>query len=322
MPDCKTWLCHAYGFQAATGAAGPPVRSTDSMPGRGRDVRDQVRAKRKMGGTMDRRAFLGVTGAAAATGLAAPAALAANPGVALGGSRIEAALARFRRLPGRTAYLLRVTRPGNPWETGHHPKAPLFVGSAVKTFINLKFLQEVEAGRLSEDTQEAVDDGVRSLGSPVLLNPTGTTPARSVLEAMITHSDNTATDIALKRVGPDRVRAFLASAGLKSAKIPTSTRLLFSYLAGAPLGVDVGWKGMLEIEAGKRFGPERSPMNDHETMQCSAPDFITYYERALTGRYFGKAETLTEFKRIQAMAGVIPLIVPPTLRPMPKAAAS
>ena len=31
----------------------------------------------------------------------------------------------------------------------------------------------------------------------------------------------------------------------------------------------------------------------------------------MKGRYFGKAETLTEFKRIQAMAGVIPRILPP-----------
>ena len=97
---------------------------------------------------------------------------------------------------------------------------------------------------------------------------TGTTTARSVLEAMIAHSDNTATDIALKRVGPDRVRAFIASAGFKSVKIPGSTRLLFSYLAGAPFGVDVGWKGMLEIENDKVFGRLRSPLNDRETMSA------------------------------------------------------
>ena len=128
---------------------------------------------------------------------------------------------------------------------------------------------------------------------------------------MITHSDNTATDIALKTVHPNRVRDFLASAGFRERQeFPTSTRMMFSYLSGAALGVDVGWKGMLEIEAGKRFGPERSPMNDRETMQCSASDFITDYEQALAGRYFKKPETLTEFKRIQAMAAVLPLIVP------------
>ena len=62
-------------------------------------------------------------------------------------------------------------------------RAALYVGSAVKTFINLRFLQDVEAGRLSENTQEVVDDGVRSLASPVFGHLTGTTTARSVLEA-------------------------------------------------------------------------------------------------------------------------------------------
>jgi beta-lactamase class A len=258
---------------------------------------------------MDRRAFLGATGAAAVTGLAAPAVLAANPG-ALGSSRIEAALARFRRLPGRTAYMIRVSPPGKPWETSHHPNAALFVGSSIKTFILVKFLQDVEAGRRSEDTQETVDDGVRSLASPVLLNLTGTTTARSVLEAMIAHSDNTATDVALKRVGPDRVRAFVSRAGFTSVKIPTSTRLLFSYLAGAPFGVDIGWEGMLDILADKFPGRPRSPANDRETMKGSASDFVTYYERALKGRYFEKAESLTEFRRISAMANALPPVVP------------
>ena len=86
---------------------------------------------------------------------------------------------------------------------------------------------------------------------------------------------------------PDRVRAFVSRAGFTSVKIPTSTRLIFSYLAGAPFGVDVGWEGMLDIEAGKLPGKPRSPMNDRETMKCSASDFVTYYERALKGRYFG-----------------------------------
>ncbi len=226
------------------------------------------------------------------------------------GSALEAALAPFRRLPGRPSYMIRVSAPGRPWEVSYHPFQTLFAASGVKCFILLKFLQDVEEGRLSEDTQEKVNDGIRALGSPVLGKLTGTVPARSALEAMITHSDNTGTDIALKCVGPDRVRAFLASAGYKTVRIPTSTRMLVSYLNGAPRGVDVGWKGMLEIEKGKLFGPPRSPMNNVETMQCSAAEFITFYERALDGQYFRKPETLTEYKRIMAMATVLPLIVP------------
>jgi beta-lactamase class A len=46
-------------------------------------------------------------------------------------------------------------------------------------------------------------------------------------------------------------------------------------------------------------------------MVCPAGEFVAYYKRALAGEFFRKAETLTEFKRIQAMADAIPLVVPP-----------
>ncbi len=45
-------------------------------------------------------------------------------------------------------------------------------------------------------------------------------------------------------------------------------------------------------------------------MTVPASEFVTYYKRALTGGYFQKPETLTEFKRIQAMADAIALVVP------------
>src|SRR5690349_16163657 len=83
---------------------------------------------------------------------------------------------------------------------------------------------DVEAGRLSETEQLTIDDAVRSVGGGVFEHLTGTTAARNILEAMIAHSDNTATDIALARVGPDKVRAFIAEAGLTQARIPDSTR--------------------------------------------------------------------------------------------------
>ena len=123
------------------------------------------------------------------------------------------------------------------------PDAELFVGSCFKTFVLAAYLQEVEAGRLDESEQLAVDDSVRSLVSPVLQNLTGTTQARCALEAMIAHSDNTATDVAMKRVTPARVRQFISDAGLTKARIPDSTRRIFSYIAGAPQGEDLGLEG-------------------------------------------------------------------------------
>src|SRR6185369_2717191 len=127
------------------------------------------------------------------------------------------------------------------------------------------------SGALSEDEQLPVDDSVRTAGSSVLEQLTGTTPARSILEAMITHSDNTATDIALQRVGPDRVRSFIAAQGLGATLIPDSTRRFFSYNVGAPLGVDLGWAGMQQVLHTEQLpGPPRPPLNNQETLASSA----------------------------------------------------
>ncbi|WP_433969830.1 serine hydrolase [Tunturiibacter gelidiferens] len=63
-------------------------------------------------------------------------------------------------------------------------------------------------------------------------NLIGKVSERTALEAMIMHSDNTGTDMCLKHVGPEKVRQFVASAGLKSCMIPESTRALFGYLLG------------------------------------------------------------------------------------------
>ena len=131
-----------------------------------------------------------------------------------------------------------------------------------------------------------------------------------MLEAMIAHSDNTATDLATGKVGADRVRALIAQAGLASIRIPDSTRLFFSYILGAPAGVDLGWPGIVQA-AQNPPGPLRPPLNDVITLAGSARDFVSWYEQALQGAFFAKPETLSEFKRIQAMSVQIPLAVPP-----------
>jgi beta-lactamase class A len=196
------------------------------------------------------------------------------------------------------------------WQRAYKPDAQMFVGSAVKTFILTTFLRLVETGNLSEAKQLPIDDSVRSLDSPVFEKLTGSTEARSVLEAMISHNDNTATDAAFAAVGVNNVRQFIASAGLTSTLIPDSTRILYSYLAGAPLGVDEGWQGMLKIRDGQFFGQPRSPLNKQQTMQSTAGQLVSYYQRALSGAFFSKPATLTEFQRIQTMADAIAHIVP------------
>lgn len=245
---------------------------------------------------------------AAATLMALPSVVRAQ--ASDGGERVQAAIKRFAALPSASCLVV-ADHPGKPWSAAYRPAERLFVGSAVKTFILAQYLRDVEAGRLAEDTQMAIDDSVRSLSSPVFLKLTGTTPAVSALEAMIAHSDNTATDVALAAVGPDRVRALIAEVGLKQTQVPDSTRRLFSYLAGAPEGADVGWAGMLKLAEGTTGTAGRPALNDRQTMASTAEDMVAWYRQALTGAYFRKPGTLVEFKRIQAMADSLIHVVPP-----------
>ena len=226
---------------------------------------------------------------------------------------LGAALRRYLALPGTKSYLVHAGPGGALGQLSHHPGRFLFTASAYKTFVLGQYLRDVEAGRLSEDEQVAIDDGVRMFSSPVFLELDGTTQARSVLDAMIAYSDNTATDLATGKVGADRVRALIAELGLASIRIPDSTRRFSSYQLGAPAGVDLGWSGIADILAGSKSlpGALRPPLNDVITLAGNARDFVSWYEQALQGAVFAKPETLREFKRIQARSVQIPLAVPP-----------
>jgi beta-lactamase class A len=211
-------------------------------------------------------------------------------------SDLETQLQQFKEFPGTTSFRIDV---GNDTVAADSSTSQLFVASAIKTFIVCQYLRDVEAGRLSEDEQLRVDDSVRNSDSPAFLNLTGTTQARSILDAAIMYSDNTATDIALLHVGPTRVRSFIAAAGFRATLIPDSTRRFFSYNVGAPLGVDIGWAGVQQVLASQQLlGPPRPPLNEQESLASSADDMVSYYKRALAGQFFTKPTTLTEFKRI------------------------
>ncbi len=248
---------------------------------------------------MDRRSF-GIHAAAALAGLAATEPAWARYPV----RGLDTWLRWFKSFPGTTSFRI---------DIGHHElvsdkaSTQFFVASAIKTFVLAQYLRDVESGGLSEDEQLPVNDSVRMSGSPVFVELTGTTPARSTLEAMITHSDNTATDIALLRVGPDRVRSLIAELELGATLIPDSTRRFFSYNVGAPLGVDIGWSGVKDVLAsGRSLGPPHRPLNDQETLASSADDLVSYYKRALAGRFFTKRTTLSEFKRIHLTNAFFP----------------
>nr|WP_314075623.1 serine hydrolase [uncultured Roseococcus sp.] len=248
-----------------------------------------------------RRAFL-------ATPLLLPAGALAQ-GVPVNAT--EEAMTAFAALPGTVSAALAVDDPSGAWQLGHHPDRPLFVGSVLKTFILAAYLLKVQDAGLTLAEPLAVNDEVRSLVSPVLGELTGRMPARSVLEAMIAHSDNTATDIALKKIGVEAVREAIARVPLNGVRLAASTRRMFSYLAGAAPGQDLGWAGMEAVNADRLPGPARGIMGEGETMVAPASTMVAWYRHVLSGRFFTSETALSEFRRISAMADALNIIVPP-----------
>jgi len=204
------------------------------------------------------------------------------------------------------------------WEAGAQPDATMFVGSAIKTFILGEFLRS----GLSETAPAVIDDTIRSISSSVFGDETlaskpepdmkldGKTLMRNVLEAMISHSDNTATDSVLAAVGVDQVRDLIDEVGLSSVKIPESTRRLFAYLASGQ-NADVDWQTLKEYVDNPPN--KQDPINDIQSMLASAADMVRWYQTALQDPSFFDAGDLAEFKRISAMADALHRIVPDNL---------
>lgn len=260
--------------------------------------------------------------ALALSSLAAPA-LASDAraqGVAAAGSTpptVVAAIKRFSELKvTKASCAVAAAIPNGGWFQGYNEDDVLFVGSAIKTFILAQYLRGVENDLANaEKKQLAIDNTIRSPSSSVFgdqstddpLVLTGRTRTRNVLEAMITHSDNTATDAAMAAAGVANVRALIAEARLMTVQIPTSTRRLFIYLASGE-DRDMNWDEVKALVAHPTKA--QSPLNSVQSMKSSASDMVKWYFAALSGKFFKRPETLLEFKRIQAMAEAMPKVVP------------
>jgi beta-lactamase class A len=245
-----------------------------------------------------RRLFMGSTAALAVGGPAVAATHDPNRVARL-----------FQRLPGEKA--IKVWAPATDRAPqlliASNASMRLFVGSAFKTFVLAEALRQADGPDVVKAltaTQLPLDETVWSADSATFNPPhlTGLVSQRTALEAMIMHSDNTATDITLKHTGPDKVRGFIASAGLRDTAIPDSTRSFFGYLLGAPDYKTFTWA---ELQASESKPFAASPLNDVTTMASTADDFISYYSRALQGRFFRDPATLTEFRRILSLGDAI-----------------
>jgi beta-lactamase class A len=241
-----------------------------------------------------RRFFMGATTALSAVPVTSQASVAPiSP---------DGVISLFRDLPGRVA--IRILAPAAngkpPLDIEFNAGTRMFVGSAIKTFILGEALRQADAPDVVKTISQAelrLDASVWSVDSQTFNPPNliGTVSQRTALEAMIMHSDNTGTDMSIKHADPDKVRAFIASAGLHQTAIPDSTRSFFGYLLGAKDYKTFTWEQLQAAASANMVNP---PLNDVSTLASSADDLVSYYSRALQGAFFKNAPTLNEFRRI------------------------
>ncbi len=189
----------------------------------------------------------------------------------------------------------------------------LFVGSAFKTFVLCEALRQVDSPDVAAKItaqQLSLDPSVWSPDSATFNPPNmiGMVTERTAMEAMIMHSDNTGTDMMLKHTGPDNVRSFIASAGLTKTQIPNSTRAFVAYLLGLSNWATASY---LDVVAASNGPFVHQPLNPVQSLASSADDLVSYYSRALIGKFFQHDQTLSQFQEILSIGDAIWLIPVP-----------
>jgi beta-lactamase class A len=214
----------------------------------------------------------------------------------------------FRRLPGINT--LKIWAPATSGTDEIlvvlHPSQRVFVASAFKCYVlaaRLKALDAPNIVTLLKSNELTLDDSVWSLGSDMLNPPdlTGLISERTAAEAMIMHSDNTATDMVMKATGVSYIREVIAALGLAHTQIPDSTRSFGAYLFGLP---DYKTASFAEVLAAAQNGTPvaNSFLNNVETIASSASDLVSLYSHTLQGDFFANEETLNEYRRILSLA--------------------
>jgi beta-lactamase class A len=174
--------------------------------------------------------------ASAALGLLlslSPAMLHAQGGAAHAGvleQRLQGLTSEF---PGKVGIFVRNVETGA--EVSIHADEMFPMASTYKVAIMTQVFREVEAGRMSLDERVTLTESDRRPGSGLFvfmrpgLNPT----IHDLLLLMITVSDNTATDLLLKRVGAANVTAMLRQLGIRDFRVDRSTEQIIGDWLGA-----------------------------------------------------------------------------------------
>src|SRR4051812_22648814 len=121
----------------------------------------------------------------------------------------------FADLPERKSFKIWVpaTDESPEFVVGLHERERLFSASANKAYILCERLRQLDSATVGEQLKDhklKLDASVWTFGSDVFNPPdlSGLVSEQTTMEAMVTHSDNTATDMILKEAGAGKVRRF------------------------------------------------------------------------------------------------------------------
>lgn len=126
---------------------------------------------------------------------------------------------------------------------------PVPLGSVFKLFVLLATAEAVGSSELTWDDALVLTDADRSLPSGRLQDqPTGTeVSVRDAAQEMIAISDNTATDLLIRRLGRERIEAAFASIG-GQGNVPWLTTKDFFTLGWGDSAVSAQWRGADDAE--------------------------------------------------------------------------
>lgn len=135
---------------------------------------------------------------------------------------LDAVAAEFRKLPGKTAFVVEpLSAPyarGTSTAAQVAPDAALAIGSSFKLVILAELVRQIDAGQ-RKWADVLTLDGHELPGGGYTQKPAGTRVSlRELAEAMIKVSDNSATDLMLFTLGRERVEAMTARLGWRSPR--------------------------------------------------------------------------------------------------------
>jgi beta-lactamase class A len=214
----------------------------------------------------------------------------------------------FRALPGTNTLKIWAPATADTPEIliAIRPTRKIFVASAFKAYVLAALLKSLDSPDIVDklkSTDLSLDKSFFAFGSDMFHIPdlTGIVSLRTAAEAMIMHSDNTATNMVMAEVGVANIRAFIADLGLAQTQIPDSTRTFGAYLFGLSDYETATYDEVLA--AAQRGDPLAHPfLNPVETMASSAANLVTLYACTLQDGFFENVETLNEYRRILSLA--------------------